>query len=68
MHDKDDLIHDEYDTSEDENTNEIETFEHYGEKIHETKESIPMETSQILTVFNKTIHHEDDSSDDKSEI
>ena len=34
MHDKNDLIHDEYDTSEDENQTEIETFEHYGEKIH----------------------------------
>ena len=68
MHDKDDLIHEEYDTSEDENTTEIETFEHYGEKIHETEESIPTETSQVLTVFNKAIHHEDDSSDDKSVI
>ena len=28
MHDNDDLIHDEYDTSEDENIIEIETFEH----------------------------------------
>ena len=27
-----------------------------------------METSQVLTVFNKRIHHEDDSSDDKSVI
>ena len=27
-----------------------------------------MEASQVLTVFNKTIHHEDDSSDDKSVI
>ena len=68
MHDKDDLIHDEYDTSEDKNITEIETFEHYGEKIHEAEESIPTETSQVLTVFNKTIHHEDDSSDDKSVI
>ena len=68
MHDKDDLIHDEYDTSEDENITEIETFEHYGEKIHETEESISTETSQVLTVFSKTIHHEDDSSDDKSVI
>ena len=68
MHDKDDLIHDEYDTAEDENITEIETFEHYGEKIHETKESMSTETSQVLTVFNKTIHHEDDSSDDKSVI
>ena len=68
MHDKDDLIHDEYDTSEDENITEIETYEHYGETIHETEESIPTETSQVLTVFNKTIHHEDDSSDDKSVI
>ena len=68
MHDKDDLIHDEYDTSEDENLSEIETFEDYGEKIHETEESIPVETSQVLTVFNKTIHHEDDSSDEKSVI
>ena len=68
MHDNDDLIHDEYDTSEDENITEIETFEHYGEKIHETEESIPVETSQVLTVFNKAIHHEDDTSDDKSVI
>ena len=69
MHDKDDLIHDEYDdTSDDENITEIETYEHYGEKIHETEESISTETSQVLTVFNKAIHHEDDSSDDKSVI
>ena len=68
MHDENDLIHDEYDTSEDETISEIETFEHYGEKIHETEESIPAETSQVLTVFNKAIHHEDDSSDDKSVI
>ena len=68
MHDKHNSIHDEYDTSEDENTIEIETFEHYEEKIHETEESLPTETSQVLTVFNKAIHHEDDSSDDKSEI
>ena len=65
MHDKDDLIHDEYDTSEDKNITEIETIEHYGEKIHETEESISTETSQVLTVFNKAIHHEDDSSDGK---
>ena len=68
IHDKHNLIHEEYDASEDENTIEIETYEHYGEKIHETEESIPTETSQVLTVFNKTIHHEDDSSDDKSVI
>ena len=68
MHDKDDLLHYEYDTSEDENITEIETFEHYGEKIHETEESIPTDTSEFLTVFNKAIHLEDDSSDDKSVI
>ena len=45
MYDKDDVIHDEYDTPENENTIEIETFEQYGEKIHETEESIPTETS-----------------------
>ena len=56
IHDIDDLIHDEYDTSEDENIAEIETFEYYGEKIHETEESIPTETSQVLTIFNKAIH------------
>ena len=61
-------IHDEYDTSEDENITEIETFEQHGEKTHETEESISTETSQVLTVFNKTIQHEDDSSDDKSVI
>ena len=68
MHDKDDLIHDENNPSENENTIEIETFGDYGEKIHETEESISVETSQVLTVFNKTIHHEDDSLDDKSVI
>ena len=68
IHDNDDLIHDETNTSENENIIEIETYEHYGEKIHETEESIPTETFQVLTVFNKAIHHEDDSSDDKSVI
>ena len=68
MHDKHNLIHEEYNTSENENIIEIETIEQYGEKIHETEESIPRETSQVLTVFNKAIHHEDDSSDDKSVI
>ena len=65
---KDNSIHDEYDPSENENTIEIETFEQYGEKIHETEESIYVETYEVLTVFNKAIHHEDDSSDDTSEI
>ena len=37
MPDKDDLIHDEYDTSEDKNINEIETYEHYGRKFMEQK-------------------------------
>ena len=68
IHDKNDLLHNKHDISEDENIFEIETYEHYGEKIHETEESIYVETSQVLTVFNKTIHHEDDSSDDKSVI
>ena len=68
MHDIDNSIHDEHDTSEDENITEIEMYEDYGEKIHEAEESEPTETSQVLTVFNKTIHHEDDSSDDISEI
>ena len=68
MHDKDDSIHDEYDTSEDENITGIETYKHYGEKLHETEESKHTETSQVLTVFNKAIHHEDDSSDEKSVI
>ena len=61
IHDKDNSKNDEYHTSEDKNITEIETFEHYGEKLHETEESLPTETSQVLTVFNKTIHHEDDS-------
>ena len=38
MHNKDDLIHDEYETSEDENKTEIETYENFWEKIHETEE------------------------------
>ena len=37
MHDKHNLIHDEYDTSENDHIIEIETTEHYGEKIHEPK-------------------------------
>ena len=68
MHDKDDTIHDEYDTFEDETITEIETYEHYGEKIHETEEAKPTDTSQVLTIFSKAIHHEDDSSDNKSVI
>ena len=68
MHDKDDLIHDESETSEDENITEIDIYEDFGEKIHETEESKPTDTSQVLTVFNKGIYHEDDSSDDKSVI
>ena len=34
--DKDVSIHDEYDTSEDENITEIKTYKHFGEKINET--------------------------------
>ena len=68
MQDKDYLIHDEYDKSEDENITETEMYEDYGEKIKEIEESKPTETSQVLTVFNKGIHHEDDSSNDKNEI
>ena len=60
MHDKDHLIHDGYYTSEYGNITEIETFGHYGENIHEMEVSIPAETSQVLTVFNTAIHHEDD--------
>ena len=37
MHDKDDLIQDEYDTSENENITEIETLEHYGRKFMKWK-------------------------------
>ena len=33
-----------------------------------TEESKPTETSQVLTIFNKTMNHEDDSSEDKSVI
>ena len=68
MHDKDNSICHEYDTSEDENIIEIDIHEDYCQKIHETEESRATETSQVLTVFNKAIHHEDDSSDDKSVI
>ena len=68
MHDKDNSIHNEYDTSENEHIIESETFEDFGEQIYEIEESIPVETYQVLTVFNKAIHHEDDSSDDTSVI
>ena len=39
-----------------------------GLSFETTEEPKPTETSQVLTVFNKTIHHEDDSSEDKSVI
>ena len=39
IQDKDDSIHDEYDTSEDKNITEIETYEHNGKQIHEKEES-----------------------------
>ena len=67
-HDKDNSIHDEYHTSEDENITEIEIYDHNGEKIHETEESQCTGTSPVLTVFNKAIHHEHDSSEGKSMI
>ena len=37
MHDNDDSIHDEYDTSEDENITEIGTYDHYGRKFMKHK-------------------------------
>ena len=37
MHDKDDSIHGEYYTSEDENITEIETYEHYEGKFMKQK-------------------------------
>ena len=57
MHDKDDLIHDEYDTSEDKNIIEIETFEHYGEKIHETEESIVSSCKCKFLLFWESIFY-----------
>ena len=48
MHDKHNSIYNEYDTSENENIIEIETYEHYGEKIHETEESIPSKHLKFL--------------------
>ena len=41
MHDKDNSIYDEYDTPGNQNISEIETLEHYGDKVHETEKSIP---------------------------
>ena len=37
MHDNDDSIHDESDTSEDENISENETYEEYGRKFMKQK-------------------------------
>ena len=48
MHHKDNSIHDEYGTSEYENITEIETYEDYGEKIHETEESIQKHLKFLL--------------------
>ena len=64
MHDKDSSICHEYETSGDRNITEIEKYEGYGEKFHETEEAISTETSQVLTVFNKAIHHEYGTSED----
>ena len=50
-------------------TSQILTEEHSTSDIstETTEEAKATEISQALTVFNKTIHHEDDSSEDKSD-
>ena len=65
------------DTDEGESTKDEEIFptshelaEDHSASVMPTEtieESKPTETSQVLTVFNKTIHNEDDSSEDKSD-
>ena len=56
MHDKDNSIHDEYDTSEDETI--------YLKLKHLNNMRRKFMKHQVLTVFNKAVHHEDASSDD----
>ena len=46
-------ICDEYDTSEDENITEIEPYEHYGKKIHETEESKLQKHLKVLLFSTK---------------
>ena len=65
MHDKDNSIHDEYDTSEDKNITEIETYKHYGEKIHETEE---WKHLKFLLYSTKHYIMKKKKSDDKSVI
>ena len=71
------IQHEKIDTDERESTKDEEEFT-ISQELSEgnstsdistetTEESKPTETSQVLTVFNKTIHHEDDSSEDKSD-
>ena len=61
MHEEDVSSEPEEDSSEENSTADISDI-----STETTEESNPTETSQVLTVFNKTIHHEDDSSEDKS--
>ena len=60
MH-EDDSSEPEDDSSEENSTADISDI-----STETTEESKPTETSQVLTVFNKRIHHEDDSSEDNS--
>ena len=61
MHDEDDSSEPQDDSSEENSTGVISDI-----STEITEESKPTEISQVLTVFNKTIHHEDDLSEDKS--
>ena len=65
MHDKDDSIHDEYPTSEDENITEIETYEHYGRKCMKQKSQNLQKLLKFLLYSTKQYI---DSSDDKTVI
>ena len=64
MHNKDDLIYDEYDKSEDENKTVIETYEDFGEKIHscnlefqsDLKAKCLVTTHLWLTAVQASIH------------
>ena len=54
MHDNDALIHDEYDTSEDENITEIETYENNGEQ-NNAQQDKPLTTNFEVKVENRKV-------------
>ena len=74
VHPKQKLDTDEVESNNTKDEEEVTTSQELSEEhstsdkhTETTEESKPTETSHVLTVLNKTMHHEDDSSEDKSD-